>query len=191
MSRKNNEEQKAGKLQWFFFVIVVPLIFVGIFTIVVMKMMGMNVMEEAAEVGRKIPGFTETDNAEEEKRNERKNAELESNVENNKKEIEELKGTVKAKDSKIEDMKQEIATLESSATDKEDKEENEQNTNVTELAGSFEEMDPEKAASISENMELAIVVEVLRETESEARGEILAAMEPETGATVAELLASD
>ncbi|SDJ01838.1 MotE family protein [Salimicrobium halophilum] len=189
-TKKKKQESNSGRFQWFFFVIIVPVIFAITLTIVVLTIMGFNVFDEAAKIGQKIPGVSNVVTTEEEKSGEQEIASLEATVADYEAQIQELEGTVSSRDNEIEELKQEIATLESSISEEEENSEEAETTDsVGELAGSFEEMDAERAAALSENMDTATIVQILREVSSEARGEILAEMDPEIGATIAERLA--
>lgn len=49
MARNNNEEKKAGKLQWVLFVIVIPIVFAITMLFVVLSVMGINPMDQLKE----------------------------------------------------------------------------------------------------------------------------------------------
>ncbi|MCA0983327.1 hypothetical protein LCL89_04595 [Halobacillus yeomjeoni] len=191
MAKKDRADQDNGsKLQWFFFVVIIPIVFAITLALIVFTLMGVNVFEQAEKYANKVPGLSQVVNTEAEEEQTREKDRLQAKIANNEAQIEELEGTVASKEAKIDELKQQIVKLEAdlrTATEagEEDKEKDQR---VTELAVSFEEMKPEEAATIIESMNQSLAVQVLEKVTSEERGEILGKMNPETAAGIASLI---
>ncbi len=190
MSVENKgQEKKAGKLQWFFFVIVIPIVFSVTLFIVILNIAGINVGDSVAKIGSNIPFvssfFEETGDNEAEKtdNSEKKLKELETLVKDYESQIESLEMEVQAKEDELLKKEQEIEQLTSSLEQKESNAEQAE-MELKNLSNSFKDMDPEKAAPIFEEMEQSLAIAVLKKLKADERGAIFEYMDPAKVATL-------
>ncbi|MFD2925525.1 magnesium transporter MgtE N-terminal domain-containing protein [Halobacillus naozhouensis] len=197
MAKKmKHDQEKSGKLQWFFFVIVVPALFALTLTVVVLTIMGTNVFEKAESYANQIPGLSAIVSTSDESQNGRQTHQLEAAIADQNEKIDQLQQQVEDKQLTIDELNQQIEQLETDleaalATSAEQKTEEPPAASnpMKEMAVSFEEMDEEEAAPIIENMDQDLAVQILAEVASSQRGAILGAMTPEAAAEIAGLIA--
>ncbi|GAA0495614.1 hypothetical protein GCM10008986_22970 [Salinibacillus aidingensis] len=183
MSQKNYEKEKTSKIQWFLFVIVIPVIFAITLLFVVLSIAGINVVDMAEK--HNIPVVSALVQGDEKTKNEKKDtqiSELQETVKNKETSIEQLETKVESKEEKIAELEQTISELTNQLNDQKEKQQN-QEEQVKEVSLTFEEMDPESAAPVIENMDQEVAVKILTEIPSEQRGAILSAMNPEMAAS--------
>lgn len=190
MAKSEQAKREGGKkLQWFFFVVVIPIVFAITLALIITTLLGINVFQQAEKYANQVPGLSQLVSTEEEDAQKEETGQLEATIANNNAEIEQLEEQVQSKQSTIDDLQLQIESLEAelAATEEVDEEEQASETSetVTDLASSFQEMDSEQAAPIIENMTEGLAVEVLEQIASQERGEILGEMEPETAANLA------
>ncbi|UOQ43052.1 hypothetical protein MUN89_13980 [Halobacillus salinarum] len=180
----NQEEEKGSKLQSFFFIFVVPLIFAITVVLIILTVKGVHVIDYAQKISNDIPGVSKVVSTSEEKDKAREQEQVQSTIQEKDEKIASLKDDVDMKQATIEDLHQQIEKLEADlAASKEVNEE--QTDKLKELAQSFEGMDEEKAAPILESMDGPLAVQVLEKVPSEERGKILGEMSPEKAAALA------
>lgn len=185
MAKSEQAKQEGGKrVQWFFFVIVIPIVFAITLTLIIFTLLGINVFEQAEKYANQVPGLSQMVTTDDEKNQVDETSQLEATIANNNAQIEQLEQEVSSKDATIEDLNLQIENLEEelNAT----KENNEKTSEkVSDLATSFQGMDADQAAPIISNMSEALAVQVLQQISSEERGEILGSMDPEVAANLA------
>ncbi|MCA0969139.1 hypothetical protein LCM20_00885 [Halobacillus litoralis] len=185
MAKSEQAKQEGGsKLQWFIFVIVIPVGFAITLTLIIFTILGINVFEKAEEYANRVPGLSEVVTTEDEQAAADETSQLEATIANNNAQIEQLEQEVESKQSTIDELNMQIESLENELVSAQESEE-QTSEKVGELATSFQGMDAEEAAPIISNMSEALAVQVLEQISSEERGEILGAMEPETAANLA------
>ncbi|WP_158633973.1 MotE family protein [Radiobacillus deserti] len=183
------EKEKAGFLQWLF-IIIIPLVFAITLTGIIMTIAGVDVLNQAKNIANHVPGLSSIIDTEEEvkqataeKRAEDSKEQVETAVASKNEEIEALKSSLQEKEAEVDELTQEVAKLSSQLEEQNKTNEEEQQNVLKDVSASFEGMDPEEAAPIIANLEVATAVRVLRNVPSEERGLILGAMEPEQAAT--------
>ncbi|KHE73295.1 magnesium transporter MgtE N-terminal domain-containing protein [Halobacillus sp. BBL2006] len=182
------KQEKGSKLQWFFFGIVIPTVFAATLALIVFTLLGINVFEQAEKYANQVPGLSKIVSTSVEKEEVVKEEQLQATIANGEAQIEQLQSEVESKQAVIQDMEQQIVQLEADLkASNESKTENKQDASEN-LAISFEEMDPEEAAPIVEEMDKALAVKMLAQVPDEERGEILGKMDPEIAAGIASSL---
>lgn len=53
-----NDEQSYSKLQWVFYIIIVPLFFITFLIVIILTFFGVNVIDPALAAGQKVPGLS-------------------------------------------------------------------------------------------------------------------------------------
>ncbi|UFU01026.1 hypothetical protein KO561_08875 [Radiobacillus kanasensis] len=194
---EKQEKEKAGFLQWLF-IIIIPLVFAVTLTGIILTVAGVNVLDHAKNVANHIPGISSVIETEEEvkqatakKRVEDNKEQVEAAVANKDEEIETLKSNLTEKEREIDELTQELAKLSSQLEEQNNTNEEVQQNILEDVSASFEGMDPEEAAPIISNLEVATAIRVLKNVPSEERGLILGAMEPEQAATFTTALLAD
>ncbi len=194
-NKMKHDQEKGSKLQWFFFVLVVPALFALTLTVVVLTIMGVNVVEKAESYANQIPGLSTFVSTADESQNTRQTEQFETVIAEHNEKIDQLQQQVEDKQLTIDELHQQIEQLETdlesalAASDEQQTEDSSAGSDpMKEMAVSFEEMDEEKAAPIIENMDQDLAVQLLAEVASSQRGAILGAMTPEAAAKIASLL---
>ncbi|RWZ60491.1 hypothetical protein EQV77_04135 [Halobacillus fulvus] len=187
MARHDKTNRSVGsKVQWFFFVIVIPTIFAITLTLVILSAVGINVFEQAEKYAANIPGLSQVVSTEEEDAVADVNGQLQETIDTQNEELEVLRAEADSKQATIEEMEQKILVLEAELESAVSEEEGPDP--MSDLARSFQDMDPEQAAPIVSNMREDLAVQVLEEVPSAERGEILGEMDPEEAANLMTLL---
>ncbi|SFM32232.1 Flagellar motility protein MotE, a chaperone for MotC folding [Gracilibacillus orientalis] len=189
---KKNKEKKPSIFQWFI-VILVPLIFALLITVIILYFMGVDVGKHTKETLNKVPFISEQVTTDQEELHTNQLAEKDQQIDDIQEEMDALQYEVQSKDGTISELEEEISTLSSQIVELEAEQESD-TTNLDsfeELATSFTAMKPKLAAPIIESMEDDIAVPLLRQLESEVRGEIFGEMEPEIAAGYSDLLVDE
>lgn len=181
----------VSKRLWILFVIVIPLIFAAVITIVVLQAMDKNVGDELKSIGSHIPVISSWIEGDEEG----------ADRENSAKEVERLTQLIQEKDN-------EIAALEEKLLDK-DEEATQQKEEIARLKQQLEEdeplqqtreqnikktgelllaMSPKDAAEIMADMDNDDIIALLESFDADDMGRILAKMEPERASELTSLL---
>lgn len=194
MAAKPNEskEKKPGVLQWLI-VIFIPLLFTLLIAIIIFNVMGVDINKEVKETLNKIPFLEEHVSTEEEVLETNQLARKEETITHLEEEIEVLEYELQAKEKEISELEDEINNLTDQMTQLEELQAAASNNSdaYKEMSESFTEMKAKTAASIMENMDHDIAIQLLLELDTEARGNILGAMNPETAADYTKQLVND
>lgn|SRR5690606_12750658 len=181
MAKVQEGNKKTNKLQWFFFVIVVPVIFAITLLLVILTIVGVNPFQAIQDYGSKVPIVSSfIDNADE-KKLEHEVSQLQATIKNNESIIMDLENEVNMKEKEIEDLKAQISQLEEQLL-KRNKTMETYDETVKSITQSFSNMEPVNAANILVEMDENIALDVLNSLSSEARGNILAAMDAKDAA---------
>ena len=181
MAKVQEGNKKTNKLQWFFFVIVVPIIFAITLLLVILTIVGVNPFQAIQDYGSKVPIVSSfIDNADE-KKLEHEVSQLQATIKNNEAIIMDLENEVNMKEKEIEDLKAQISQLEEQLL-KRNKTMETYDETVKSITQSFSNMEPVNAANILVEMDENIALDVLNSLSSEARGNILAAMDAKDAA---------
>ncbi|WP_188205807.1 MotE family protein [Alkalibacillus aidingensis] len=180
-------ERKTNRLQWFLYVIVIPVVFAVTITLVVATIAGVNLFQVAQEYGSKAPIIsTFIDDPEEEQLMEDL-ASHEATIQDQDTTISNLESQLTSKDQEIDELNDQIQTLENELEQAEEARVSREES-TSRLARSFTEMDASRAADIITEMEQALALDILEEMSDERRGEILGAMDSELAANLSSSL---
>ncbi len=179
-----NEEGKTGRLQWFVLVILIPLIFAIMLSLIVATIAGVNVFEAAQKYSSQIPVISSiVSNDQEQENSDAGSPELKAEVEDKKAQIQALQTQLDSKDEKIQSLEQEIADLtDQLAAKNEDKQKQQEVLDM--LGNSYEQMDAERAAPIIASLDTNVAISILESLSNEARGSIFEEMNPEQAANL-------
>ena len=134
----------------------------------------------------KVPGMSQSASTPEEENTKSNNKELQTSLDARNEEIELLEEELSAKQTEVDELKQKVVKLEADVKSaQEGKEEKPENEKVMNMAASFQQMEPEEAAPIVENMSQELAIQVLENVASEERGLIFGQMSPEAAAGIA------
>ena len=186
----DREEGKGyGVFQWIIFMIVIPLLFALLVTLIVMTVAGINVLEKAKElpVISQIMDEESADNGkennervallkEEAKQKDVKIQELEKELEQSKREVEELLTEKDRLELEIQKMKEQ------------EKEKEEKKAQDRSIISTYESMSPKNVANILVNLTDDEAVEILSEMSTDQQADILEKLPPETAAEYTGLL---
>ncbi|REJ09513.1 MotE family protein [Halobacillus trueperi] len=165
-----------------------PLIFLITLSLIVLTLSGVNVFEEAEKYASRIPGLSTPASSEGQNSEASEMDRLQAVIANKEAEMEELQSEADSKQNQINELEQQVVQLRADLEEAKTEDENNENSKAAEMAQSFQEMDPEEAAPILENMNQNLAVQVLNDVASEERGEILGQMDPEAAANIASML---
>ncbi|WLR52054.1 MotE family protein [Bacillus tianshenii] len=184
-ANKQAEQKASRKLQWFFFVFLIPLIFAGALTFGVLKVAGYNPIQLVKD---HIPGVSTvaaTANAKQEKSKDLKA--LNATIKQQKEALSQSESQLKSKQTeidsylkKIEDLTNQLKTAQIT---------NEQATiKGDELVNMYETMDPAKAAAILSNVDKQDAIDLLLHIQKETSAAIMSEMDPADAAELTVLL---
>ncbi len=111
---EEKEEKKYGKFQWFVMVILIPLIFTITLALIIMTIAGINVFDKAKEYGQHVPfvsQFIPGSKDYEIKNLKKREAELKATIAENEKQIKQLEGSSKNKQTEVDKLNKQIKTL--------------------------------------------------------------------------------
>lgn len=191
-SKKQTEKKKMNPILWFLFAIVIPLIIVLIIIAVILSFSGFNIVDWVKKTGSNTPVISHLVTSQEEdqlaEELERLNQELQSRNE----ELDQLNTLNTNLEATIEELETELTKQEATISRYEsenhvdgDSEEIESEVSLKNLAKTFEEMKPVRAADILSNMTQEEVILILKELSDDVRGGILEAMDAELAANIA------
>jgi flagellar protein FlbB len=182
------ERNKASKLQWFLFVVVIPIIFTITLLLVILTIAGVNVWDTVGKVGSKIPvvsSFVDdpTDVKEENEQEETDKliVELEGTIKDYKAQIDSLEFDVNSKNEQLDGLNATIEDLTAKLAEKQETA-HAQEESVKKLSDSISVMEPEAAGPIFESLEKPLAVQILHQIPTEQRGKIFEVMDPEIAA---------
>ncbi|MBA2873990.1 MotE family protein [Thermaerobacillus caldiproteolyticus] len=189
------KEEKVNKLQWFLFVIVIPLLFAIALTLVITTIAGVNVFDVAKKYGAKVPGVsqlvgeTKTTSEQVLKKN---IVEQKATIEEQKMKIKELEKEAENKQKQIDSLKQEIERLNAELSAKQEEEaqssSNEAKQTVQDISKMYETMSPKNAAAIISEMSDGDAINILSSLSSDKAAAILEKMTPANAAKYTALL---
>ncbi|MCL9969525.1 MotE family protein [Anoxybacillus kestanbolensis] len=193
--KKEEETKKASKLQWFLFVVFIPLLFTISVVLLILTFSGINVFEQGKKYAGQLPfvsQWIEGTEANEKKKLEEQIVELKATIVEKEKELTKAKDTIKEKDAEIDALKQEIARLQ---TEKEQAQQpttpSTEQTDATrvDVVKMYETMSPKKAAEIIPQMSDQEAVHLLSKLKTDKVAAILEKMDAANAAKYTSLLA--
>ncbi|WP_027963189.1 hypothetical protein [Halalkalibacillus halophilus] len=184
-NEKSNKQ--SNKLQWFLFVIVIPVVFAITLMMVVATIMGVNPIKAAQDFGSNVPVISSFITDPEEEQNEQEVAEYEATVQDQQTTIDNLESQLTSKDQEIDELIEQVNVLEQQL--EADEEGRLSRSEATDrLARSYAEMEAERASAIIVEMEQPLALDILEQMNDEQRGEILSGMESSVAANFSNAL---
>ncbi|WP_246366884.1 MotE family protein [Paraliobacillus salinarum] len=188
-TEEKTKRKKAGFFQWVL-VIIVPLVFGIIVLSIVLSLMGIDVLNTSKEFANNVPFLSSVVTTQEEEEQVREQNNFEKIISEKDSQIENLEVEVSSQSQTIDELNQEVVKLTEKLTQAtENQEGNQEETkNLSKLTKSYEEMEPERAASILTSVEEGLATAILNEMKDENRGEILSQMDAEVAAKLTQSL---
>ncbi|MFB1049572.1 MotE family protein [Paraliobacillus sp. JSM ZJ581] len=188
-TQEKTKRKKAGFFQWVL-VIIVPLIFLIIVLSIVLSLMGIDVINKSKEIANQVPIISTVVTTQEEEDKAREQDNFKNQLAEKDSKIETLEVEVSSQSQTIDELNQEVVKLtEQLAQATENKEVDQKEIkNLTKLTKSYEEMKPDRAASILASVDLETTTAILNEMKDEDRGEVLSQMDAEIAAKLTKSL---
>jgi flagellar motility protein MotE (MotC chaperone) len=189
------EEKKHSKLQVFFFVIFIPLIFTIMMAYVLLMLYGVDVNGKVKEAAKDLPFISteEQKTQEVEEQNLQKSQDikqLETSLQEKKKKIHDMQDKLNQKDLEIENLQIQVQRLNEQVAEADKKKEAEQ-MKLKEVVSVYEKMTPKKAALIFSELEEDKAMRLLSQFKPEQLAAILEKMEPSIAAKYTGLLSEE
>ncbi|EJL47074.1 hypothetical protein BAG01nite_06780 [Brevibacillus agri] len=191
------EEREYGRLEWFFYMIVIPALFASLLGGVLLSLLGVNVLGNVLHwansipyVEKLVPDEYDTLSGEEEKKEpdtEKQVATLQQDQAKNQQQISALKEEAAKKDATIQALEKQVQDLNKLMEEQRASEE-ERQKQFTDLAKVYTTMSAKNAAAIIENLSLDESVAVMTKMKPNQRADILAKMDPKKAADISILL---
>jgi flagellar motility protein MotE (MotC chaperone) len=184
------QNEKSSKLVWFLLVIAVPAVFAVTVFGIVLSFMGVNVIEEAKNAGKKIPIVKNVFNEEEPAIAENPNSENQwkAKFEEQEDYIKILSADLQKKEKEVTTLKSDIALLEKQVEDAETNVKADENEQLKKL---YEAMSAKDAAAVMMEMNNNEVLGILTLLQAETQAAILAKLDAKRAAELTVLMASN
>jgi flagellar motility protein MotE (MotC chaperone) len=185
------QAEKSGRLAWFLMVIAVPMIFAVTVFAIVLSMMGVNVLEEAAKAGKNFPIFSTFLNENKGSDSSIKTAAIDQE-QYAKKQLKEQDDYIKRLEADLRKKEEETSSLKDEVVKL--KQQNDETTAAMEqkkdgsLSELYAEMSSKQAAAVLVLLDNASAADILESLETEKQAEILSKMEPSDAAEMTSLL---
>src|SRR5690625_1651620 len=111
MAKIHEETKKTNKLQWFFFVIDVPIIFAITILLIILTIVGVNPFQKIQEFGSKVPIISSFISDEDDGDKRMEISQLEASVRNQEAIINDLESMIQSKDNELEQLQEKIVLL--------------------------------------------------------------------------------
>ncbi|HZG61090.1 MAG TPA: nucleotide exchange factor GrpE [Anoxybacillus sp.] len=196
LEKEETSEKSYSKLQWFLFVVLIPLLFGITLTLVIVTVAGVNVFDAVKKYGEKIPGISQLIQ-DEQKPSEQilqdRLIEQKATVEEKTLQIKQLEQELENKQKEIDSLKKEIerlnAEIETKEQSTETEKEQEQKQAIKDIVKMYESMSAKNAAQIIPELSDNDAVTILSSINSEKAADILEKMDPANAAKYTSLLA--
>ncbi|WP_297989846.1 MotE family protein [Anoxybacillus sp.] len=193
---KDEETKKTSKLQWFLFVVFIPLLFTISIALLILTFSGINVFEQGKKYAGQLPfisQWVEGTEANEKKKLQEQLVELKATIVEKEKQLKKAKDALKEKEAEIDALQQEIARLQA---EKEQVQEptttpptEQTSTPRVDVVKMYETMSPRKAAEIIPQMSDQEAVNLLSKLKTDKVAAILEKMDAQNAAKYTSLLA--
>lgn len=184
---KEKNEKDYGKLQWFFFVILIPILFAITLSMIILTVAGINVFELASKYKEKVPVVSSIIKDDEDERSSDSIYALRATVEEQKATLESYQSEIEKKDAEIESLQAEIdALLEQIDDILAEQEETAQS--LKKVADIYTTMSAKNAAAILSELDEDELLPIFKEMKTSDRAAILEKMEPTKAANITRLL---
>lgn len=194
-----DQEEKQGysRIQWFLFVVIIPLLFALTVALIVMTIAGVNVFDKTKEVTANIPYVSEWTNSAEQdgKSDSEQVAELQAEIKNKEAEIGQLSNDLEGAEAEIEELLTEQdrlnAELKQLQQEREETADSEEEQPVNNVVKTYESMDEESIAGIIINLTDNEAVAILKQLSVEKQGAVLEELEAEKAAEYTKILSNE
>ncbi|EMT46899.1 MotE family protein [Anoxybacillus flavithermus] len=193
---KDEETKKTSKLQWFLFVVFIPLLFTISVVLLILTFSGINVFEQGKKYAGQLPfisQWVEGTEANEKKKLQEQIVELKATIVEKEKQLKKANDVLKEKEAEIDALQQEIARLQA---EKEQVQEptttppaEQTSTPRVDVVKMYETMSPRKAAEIIPQMSDQEAVNLLSKLKTDKVAAILEKMDAQNAAKYTSLLA--
>ncbi|MCM3441097.1 MotE family protein [Metabacillus halosaccharovorans] len=193
------EKQEYSKLQWFFFVIFIPVVFTLTLVLIILSVAGFDVIGKAKSTITSIPVVENLINKEKEnpdesaiavkeKETQEENKKLEKTIEEQATMISALESDVGAKEKEVQKLTQEISSLEKQIEEIAKAGEESQSRDIGKL---YDNMSSKKAAEIIPNLSQDDALLILSSLDDKQVADILSKMSVEDAVKFTDLLSSN
>jgi flagellar motility protein MotE (MotC chaperone) len=184
------QNEKSSKFVWFLLVIAVPAVFAVTVFGIVLSFMGVNVIEEAKNAGKKMPIVKNAFNEEEPAIAENQNSEQQWKAKFDEQEdyIKILSADLQKKEKEVTTLKSDIALLEKQVEDTEATVKADENEQLKKL---YEAMSAKDAAAVMTEMNNNEVLGILTLLQAETQAAILAKLDAKRAAELTVLMANN
>lgn len=189
-------EKSYSKLEWFFYIIFLPLLFTVLLTVILLYFMGYDTLNTALKWGNSVPVVERVlpepkpepgEMADQASINENRVKDLRTENAQKEQTITELRSEVQAKEQSIKELENQIEELNASLEEKKTDEDQRQQE-IGQLAQLYASMRPGNVAPILENLTMNEAVLMLEAMSNNDRSDILSEMNPQTAADLSILL---
>lgn len=186
MEQIETNEKKHSKVQWVFFVIIIPFLFAITLSLVVLTVAGVNVFDLAKDYGSKIPVISNFVNEDTEDPQQNR-FELQAEVKDQQAQINDLQAQVDQKQQEIEQLQAELDQLNEQMNSEQITKE-ERLEKIKSVARTYAGMNPEEAGAIITELETVEAAEILEQMPSKKSAAIFEEMDPTVAATITQIL---
>jgi flagellar motility protein MotE (MotC chaperone) len=189
-----NDEKQYNKLQWFLFVVLIPIAFTITITLLVLWVAGVNVIETSKEIGKNLPYISNLMEKD-------KKTNVPAPGKDNAKQIDDLKAKIKGQDDEItklenlvdsRDQQLQRTDLEKQQLEKQIEEltatQEENKRAFKDIIRTYETMSPKKSAPIFAKMSDNEAVKILSNVKAETLAQILEQMTADDAARLTKRL---
>ncbi|WP_409305425.1 MotE family protein [Peribacillus sp. SCS-155] len=187
-------EEKQSKLQWFVFVVLIPIIFTLVISIIVLTVAGVDVLKVSKDIGSHVPFLSGMlkDESEPEKTptsasTNKKLNELESTIETQKTEMEKMESIIDSRDQQIQRNEAEKQQLEKELEDIRTAQ-TKTETELKAIIQTYETMSPKKSAPILTQLAEDESIKILSNMKADTLASIFEQMAPEDAARLTKRL---
>lgn len=188
------EEKRPGKIQWFLFVFLIPLIFTILVTMIILSIYGVNVFEKAKELTNTVSSTVFKDDEREQGKSisdyQSQIVELEADIKNKEAEISSLESIVDSRDQTIQQIEAQKQQLQNELNQLRNTKTEAQKGRV-DIIKTYETMSPKKSAPIISQMSDNDAVEILNGLKTDTLAKVLEKMTPEDAARLTKKLSSE
>ncbi|WP_018660063.1 MotE family protein [Heyndrickxia acidiproducens] len=190
------ETGRGGKLQWFCYVVLIPLLFAIAMALIVATFSGINVIGKAASVEHKITNLFAGDDKEPQKQSDPAYSskqysgqitKLEKQLDERDKEIDKLQSQLDSSRQKNLKTEQQVKDLQAQLK-KAQQSQAANKKKIKEIASTYENMSPDNAASILVKMSDTEATQILSQLSSDTLASVLEKMSAENAAKYTKLL---
>lgn len=179
-----NDEQSYSKLQWVFYIIIVPLFFITFLIVIILTFFGVNVIDPALAAGQKVPGLSAILPEPKEVVSEQSLGMVELDLQDAEKrvsqsevEISRLEVEITQKTKEIEQLLEQLDQLKEESEEKKLSDE-ERSIKLRDLAAIYGGMSTSRSAAILENLTLKEAAIIMNELNTTQQSAVMAKLEP-------------